>query len=650
VNADTEQMLRLLHPDGYRYVAAFSTDKKAKRTFSFPAADLAKVNEFVNARYTQGFNLFVGVASRKYSHDGTLKSCGSLHVLFADFDFKSGDDEADEAAVLARLAAFPIPPSIVVRTGGGLHVYWLLAAPLDLQRAEDVRLAKRLLRGLAQHLGADESAATPERILRIPGTLNHKYDPPRPVEIVRLDADQRTTVADIAAALGPLPPVREETPETPVAHSFDTKQRMDFAREYLKRQPPAVQGEGGDHHTFSVAASVVVGHELTKDETFEVMQEWNKTCRPPWSDSDLKTKIANAEQYGQGPRGDKLARHLKVRLYTEHDLLAAPAAPFLVKNMLVDSSLVALVSPPNVGKTFLALDLMLSIAAGRETWLGRRLRRHGPIVYVTGEGAGRFKFRVLAWKEAHGIATPLDWRWMKEPLNLRDRDSVKSFRALVAALQPVAVGFDTLSRCMVGSDENNQKDMGEAVAACDEIRWHSNALVLLLHHTNKDGRVERGSTVLRAAADTVFFLTEQDPDDELEPAGLPARSLIRLSCEKQKDAEAFEPMTLERRKVWLDGVLDEDGDPESSCVIRLPNAEEVAQLSARPADLESRIVAYVAKHPGLTKTALRDKVGGKTKTFGETVDRLVESGRLVREGAKLLVPASRPAVQVKVDF
>src|SRR6185312_531093 len=93
--------------------------------------------------------------------------------------------------------------------------------------------------------------------------------------------------------------------------------------------------------------------------------------------------------------------------FTFHDrdaLLKSAAAPFLVQDLIVENSSVALVAAPGSNKTFLALDLALSVATGQPTWLNRRLNRSGPVVYVLGEGGGRFTLRMRAWEQEHGIA------------------------------------------------------------------------------------------------------------------------------------------------------------------------------------------------------------------------------------------------------
>lgn len=74
------------------------------------------------------------------------------------------------------------------------------------------------------------------------------------------------------------------------------------------------------------------------------------------------------------------------RIHNEQTLLQRPAAAFLAKDRIVAGSLVTMISPPDIGKTFLALDLCLSVAAGRTTWLNTPLLQSGSVVYVVAEG------------------------------------------------------------------------------------------------------------------------------------------------------------------------------------------------------------------------------------------------------------------------
>src|SRR5206468_12102679 len=117
---------------------------------------------------------------------------------------------------VAALAEFEPAPAIVIGSGtrSNCHAYWLLLEPLargELERAN---------RRLAHALGADPASADAARILRVPGTLSHKHDPPTAVDAITLDPDRRVDAADVVGAL-PDPPAPARTAIEPVTYRGD---------------------------------------------------------------------------------------------------------------------------------------------------------------------------------------------------------------------------------------------------------------------------------------------------------------------------------------------------------------------------------------------------------------------------------------------
>ena len=144
---------------------------------------------------------------------------------------------------------------------------------------------------------------------------------------------------------------------------------------------------------------------------------------------------------------------------------------------------------------------------------------------------------------------------MNEAVALTNAADSSTFVREVATLKPALIVFDTLSRCLAGADENNQKDMSAAVGVCDRLRQQLGCTVLLLHHTTKEGQTERGSSVLKGAVDTLLRIP--DTSDR--------RSM--LTCDKQKDAEPFDSIGLFREDVTLGAERDVyTGEPAKSCV------------------------------------------------------------------------------------
>jgi hypothetical protein len=93
--------------------------------------------------------------------------------------------EEARSALDAFAAKMGLPaPSAIVNSGGGLHVYWIADKPLS---PGEWRPYAEGLKALLQHEGikCDIGLTTDiARLLRVPGTLNHKYDPPRPVQLL----------------------------------------------------------------------------------------------------------------------------------------------------------------------------------------------------------------------------------------------------------------------------------------------------------------------------------------------------------------------------------------------------------------------------------------------------------------------------------
>src|SRR5262249_36985852 len=148
-------------------------------------------------------NVYIAIATRKDTTSGTLTNCEHLGALFVDIDFKV----TTEADARSQLGRFSLPPSAVVHSGGGLHVYWFLREPMALP--EETSLAGALLRRLGRAVGGDRVAAEPARVLRLPSTLNQKYTPARTVTLELLDAARRYNPSELDEIL-PAEPITSD--------------------------------------------------------------------------------------------------------------------------------------------------------------------------------------------------------------------------------------------------------------------------------------------------------------------------------------------------------------------------------------------------------------------------------------------------------
>ncbi len=171
---------------------------------------------------------------------------GYSHVV-ADLD---PSDEVPLGRYRELLAAFPDPPTMVIASGRGLHVYWQLSEPVSAERAAPV------LADFIRYFGSDPGTLDPQRQLRIPGTFNPKPDAQRSAVIEVDEPDRRYMLKALemhVCALSPRPPAVLKTPRRSVVLAdVDTsdwperyRAEFDLAEELTRvtGQHPTAQGK-----------------------------------------------------------------------------------------------------------------------------------------------------------------------------------------------------------------------------------------------------------------------------------------------------------------------------------------------------------------------------------------------------------------------
>ena len=182
-----DSFLNALYPEQGFIEVRLIEEKKDGRVvrrnwYDGPDSLMADCGDLLSVSKQHQAAVFYGVLPRRERGKGKAEDTLRGSVVWIDLDFRSfggGEKEARE-----RLFTYTDPPSIVVRSGHGLHGYWLLekpAEPADLSNAS---------RGLAYMIGGDH-AFDAARLLRLPGTTNWKDpDNPVPVDIELLNTER----------------------------------------------------------------------------------------------------------------------------------------------------------------------------------------------------------------------------------------------------------------------------------------------------------------------------------------------------------------------------------------------------------------------------------------------------------------------------
>jgi energy-coupling factor transporter ATP-binding protein EcfA2 len=201
---------------------------------------------------------------------------------------------------------------------------------------------------------------------------------------------------------------------------------------------------------------------------------------------------------------------MRFNLLAAAELCNAPPMCWMVKGVLPEQGLAALYGPSGSGKSFLVISLAADIAAGENTWFGRRIAPH-PVTYCALEGEGGIGKRIQAWSQHYDKPVPDALRFLMQPFSLLDDSDVSDLATAVQRAGGAGglVILDTLNRAASGADENSSADMGRIIAATKRLQDMLGGLVLLVHHTGKDtSKGLRGHSSLFAALDGAIEVTK----------------------------------------------------------------------------------------------------------------------------------------------
>lgn len=286
------------------------------------------------------------------------------------------------------------------------------------------------------------------------------------------------------------------------------------------------------------------------------------------------------------------------------------ALRWLVEPLWGESSVGVIGGAPKCAKTWLGLDLALSVATGTAC-LGRyAVPRPGPVlVYLAEdaltvvrqrvEGMARQRGLELAGVDLHVITVPA-LRLDREPHRQRLLETVRRLRPRLLLLDPLVR--------LHGIDENSATEVAELLAYFRLLQRQLDLSVILVHHTRKNaasgvaaGQGLRGSSDLHAFGDSNLYLRRV------------RERLVLLS--EHRAAPPAPAMTLElvagdAATTHLQVVAEAPGDRQES--------------------LPDQVLACLVPGRELTRAKLRDLLSVQNQRLGEALETLERAGRIRR--------------------
>lgn len=420
-----------------------------------------------------------------------------------------------------------IKPSIAWESSPGRYqAIWILSREIPADKAAE------LSRRIAFAEGADKGGWDVTQVLRVPGTRNHKYKSAPPVRLLWANRNAYST-GQIKAAYPRVngqsdsgsklsngsawPDIREQRIQSAIqtlplglrrritrdpSGADRSKELQLLARDLLRRElEPEVVAHILQRSTFNKFAGRSNEHEVllkqVEDAKVAVAANPTKTKK--------KIKVPQAKP------SDDDAPIEQMDVHKWGAFMQIPTRlEWLVDNAWVDRSVGFISGRSKSYKTWIALDLALSIVSG-QTFLGRYpVRRTGPVLLIQEEDPApvlQERLRLIAkskdmlpeleviGKDKFRVTYP-DWPLHiinLQGFNLGAEDKIDQVRRLIAEINPVAVILDPLIVMLggTGADENKATEISLVLQAVKMWREEFGCSVVIVHHWNK-GKVEEG--------------------------------------------------------------------------------------------------------------------------------------------------------------
>ena len=211
-------------------------------------------------------------------------------------------------------------------------------------------------------------------------------------------------------------------------------------------------------------------------------------------------------------------------------------AKWLVDQIWLTNAIGMIVGAPKMGKSWLALDMAISVSTGRP-FLGKyEVSESGCVVLLTKEDpdhllqdrlvkicmskglGGTIQDGLITFPGVNGLLyLDLSRSFMFTPPEVESlMSNLEILKAKHGSISLVI--FDPILRMMVGVDEYKATEVGSAVfAVASRIQTEIGAGVVLVHHRGKgaqEGKSSYGSIAFHAFSENTLYIQGDTPDDE----------------------------------------------------------------------------------------------------------------------------------------
>jgi len=403
----------------------------------------------------------------------------------------------------------------------------------------------------------------------------------------------------------------------------------------------STEGQNGSSGLMTACRAIVDGYDITDTaEQMARLSKWNQSgnAQPPWSDNELEHALDNVRKtpatkergrlngmdFPDEPSTTPQAPKLKLEPIKALDLMDThrEMKPVLIDGFLRRGETCNVIASPKTGKSWLVLQMALSVANG-EKFLGLQTEKTKVLIIDNELHPETLADRIkkvsdVSMLPAKDISV-ISLRGQLRPLpELRD--------AIAEASRNMGTGLivlDALYRLLPKDvSENDNAGMTQVYNELDKLASEARASIVVVHHTSKGGQADKsitdggaGAGAISRASDAHILIREHEEE------GAVVLDAVTRSFPPPKPLVA-------RRRDWMLEVAD-DLNPEKlkgkknhgpKSDSKPPSANEVSVPELGDPLRKDEFLGEMRELLGLTKThaemGLRTAVkAGKVKTL-----------------------------------
>lgn len=316
--------------------------------------------------------------------------------------------------------------------------------------------------------------------------------------------------------------VDESEPISPAPQWFVDFRKLEQGEPFI---PQAKVAEGGRNNYLTSYAGSLRAHGYDGDTLRNMVIGHNRmVCVPPLDDAEALKVAESVMRYPAGAPVLTLINDLdehgnpvppKTFVQDPHSVAIslddfldnppAPKIPVIWEGILDEADGFIIGGQSGVGKSWIAMDMALSIATGTP-WLDAFATTPGKVVYIDEEGSrsGAYK-RLMALMKGRGITgqrgIPLHMV-IRKSLKFDSPEGLATISRIIYDTQPTVVICDTLVRMHTG-EENSARDMARFFDLSSQLREAYGVAIGFIHHTRKPSKEDAGdlADMMRGSGD-----------------------------------------------------------------------------------------------------------------------------------------------------